>query len=264
VSGFTNPLAVCTSAFYEGIFAAALFIAGSPLQTFYILLFPMNRIYEKLLSKKIGFKHVCEVGVYIPETSNILEFIEAGVRATLVEADPDVSQKIVAAFGTKNVRVYPVAVWDTTGTLKLSKAASSTFAVELPNSPARENDRYHISEELTFEVPCVQFSEIDDGTIDLLSIDIEGGEWYVLKHLRSKPSVLSIETHGKYYTNPFMAEITAWLQERNYTLWYKDGSDSIYIKQGLFSVSTFDKLETKRAELVIRWKKFKRIFKRRT
>lgn len=223
----------------------------------------MNRIYEKLLPKKITFKHVCEVGVYIPETSNILEFINAGTRATLVEADPDVAKKIEAVFGAKNVRIYPVAVWDTTGRLKLSKAASSTFATELPNSPARENDRYHISEALTFEVPCVQFSEIDDGTIDLLSIDIEGGEWYVLKHMRSSPSVLSIETHGKYYTNPFMAQITTWLQAHNYVLWYKDGSDSVYIKEGLFSVSTFDKLETKRAELAIRWKKFKRIFKRR-
>jgi FkbM family methyltransferase len=259
-------MVVCTPASCEGIFVASLFITGSVvcslLQAFFHSFLIMNRIYEKLKSKKIGFKHVCEVGVYIPETSNILEFIEAGVRATLVEADPDIAKKIAAVFSTKNVRIYPVAVWDTTGTLKLSKAASSTFAVELPNSPARANDRYQISEELTFEVPCVQFSEIDDGTIDLLSIDIEGGEWYVLKHLRSKPSVLSIETHGKYYTNPFMAEITDWLQDNKYLLWYKDGSDSVYIKQGLFAVSTFDKLETKRAELAIRWKKLKRIFKR--
>ena len=223
----------------------------------------MNRIYEKLLPKKITFNHVCEVGVYVPETSNILEFIRAGVRATLVEADPEVAEKVKAAFGSFNTRTYSVAVWDTTGTLKLSKAASSTFATELPNSPARANDRYHISEELTFEVPCVQFSEIDDGTIDLLSIDIEGGEWYVLKHLRSQPKVLSIETHGKYYTNPFMPQIAAWLQSHGYVLWYKDGSDSVYIKQGLFEVSLFDQLETKQAELLIRWKKFKRAFKKR-
>ena len=223
----------------------------------------MNRIYEKLLPKKLTFSHVCEVGVYIPETSNVREFIEAGVRATLVEADPEVAEKVRAAFGANNVRIYPVAVWDTTGTLKLSKAASSTFATELPNSPARENDRYHVSEATTFEVPCVQFSEIDDGTIDLLSIDIEGGEWYVLKHLRSRPRVLSIETHGKYYTNPFLPEITAWLQSHDYTLWYKDGSDSVYIQRGLFPVSFFDQLETKRAELLIRWKKLKRVFKKK-
>lgn len=178
----------------------------------------MNRIYKKLLLKKISFTHVCEVGVYIPETSNVLEFIRGGVRATLVEADPEIAKKGQTAFATNNVRVYPVAVWDTTGTLQLSKAASSTFATALPSSPARENDRYRVREELTFEVPCVQFSEIDDGTIDLLSIDIEGAEWYVLKHLRSRPKVLSLETHGKYYTNPFMPQISDWLHRHGYVL----------------------------------------------
>jgi FkbM family methyltransferase len=223
----------------------------------------MSLMYRKLRARKVSFQHVCEVGVYIPETSNILGFINDGVRATLVEADPDVAQKIRAKFATKNVQLHPVAVWDTNGTLKLSKAASSTFATELPTSPALENDRYHISEATTFEVPCVQFSKIDDGTIDLLSIDIEGGEWYVLKHLVSSPRVLSIETHGKYYTNPFITEITAWLAQHSYVLWYKDGSDSVYIKEGLFPVSFFDELATKRAELLIRWKKFKRLFKKK-
>lgn len=223
----------------------------------------MNKIYRKLLPKKIPFTHVCEVGVYIPETSNVLDFIEDKVRATLVEADPEIAQKIQAAFVTNNVRVYPVAVWDTTGTLQLSRAASSTFATALPSSPALENDRYRVREELTFEVPCVQFSEIDDGTIDLLSIDIEGAEWYVLKHLRSRPKVLSLETHGKYYTNPFMPQISDWLRRYGYVLWYKDGSDSVYVTQGLFAISLLDKLETKQAEVLIRWKKLKRIFKKK-
>lgn len=222
----------------------------------------MTRIYEKLKAKHLTLKHVCEVGVYVPATSNILDFIRDGVRATLVEADPDVAQQIETTFAQMpNVTLHSVAVWDTPGTLKLSKAASSTFATELPTSPALENDQYRISSATTFEVPCVQFSTLDDGSIDLLSIDIEGGEWYVLKHLRSRPQVLSLETHGKYYTNPFLPQITEWLHANGYELWYKDGSDSVYIKQGLFAVSLADRLETRLAELAIRWKKFKRIFK---
>jgi len=222
----------------------------------------MTRLYEKLQARQLRFAHVCEVGVYLPETSNVLDFVRAGVRATLVEADPDTVEKIRAEFTGLNVRVCPVAVWDTTGTLQLSKAASSTFATALPSSPALENDRYAISQETTFEVPCVRFSELDDGTIDLLSIDIEGAEWYVLKHLVSRPGVLSIETHGKYYTNPFLSDITAWLREHDYEFWYKDSSDSVYIRRGLFAVGWLDKLETKRAELLISWKKAKRVFKR--
>ena len=223
----------------------------------------MTRLYEKLKSKQLAFNHVCEVGVYVPATSNILDFIRDGVRATLVEADPEVAQQIASTFAhAPNVTLHPVAVWDTNGTLKLSKAASSTFATELPTSPALENDQYHISSATTFEVPCVQFATLDDGSIDLLSIDIEGGEWYVLKHLRSRPRVLSLETHGKYYTNPFLPQITDWLQTNGYMLWYKDGSDSVYIKKGLFAVGFADQFETRLAELAIRWKKFKRIFKK--
>jgi FkbM family methyltransferase len=223
----------------------------------------MSKLHEKLSAKNISFHHVCEVGVYIPATSNIIDFIKAGIPATLVEADPEIAAQVKAAFAPYKAQVHAVAVWDTNGTLKMSRAASSTFATELPTSPALENDRYRISDATTFEVPCVQFSTIDDGTIDLLSIDIEGGEWYVLKHLRSSPKVLSIETHGKYYTNPFLAEITGWLEAHSYVLWYKDGSDSVYIKEGLFDVGLADELETKKAELLTGWKKVKRIFKKK-
>jgi FkbM family methyltransferase len=223
----------------------------------------MSKLHQKLSAKHITFQHVCEVGVYVPETSNIIDFIKEGTKATLVEADPEIAMQVKAAFAPYNAQVHAVAVWDTPGTLKMSRAASSTFATELPTSPALENDRYRISDATTFEVPCVQFSTLDDGTIDLLSIDIEGGEWYVLKHLRSSPKVLSIETHGKYYTNPFLTEITAWLEAHSYVLWYKDGSDSVYIKEGLFDVGLADELETKKAELLTGWKKVKRIFKKK-
>lgn len=223
----------------------------------------MKQIYQKLQSRNITFQHVCEVGVYLPETSNIIDFIKAGVKATLVEADPVTVEKIRDYFKGYDITIHPVAIWDTNGTLKFSKAQSSTFATDLPNSPALENDNYKIEESNTFEVPCKVFSAIDDGSIDLLSIDIEGGEWYVLKHMVSRPKVLSVETHGKYYTNPFIREIERWIREQDYVLWYKDGSDSVYIRNGLFPVTAADRRETRLSELKTSWKKFKRIFKKR-
>jgi FkbM family methyltransferase len=222
-----------------------------------------KKIYRKTKERNLAFSHVCEVGVYLPETSNILDFIKEGVRATLVEADPATVEKINDFFKGYSVKVYPVAVWDSNGVLQLSKAAASTFATELKHSPAIVNDRYTVSKENTFEVPCKVFSDIDDGTIDLLSIDIEGGEWYVIKHLTSTPKIISIETHGKYYTNPFINEISTWMVEKGYTTWYKDASDTVFIKKDLFLPSLADKVETRLAELKISWKKFKKIFKRR-
>lgn len=220
-----------------------------------------KQIYIKTKGRGMSFRHVCEVGVYLPETSNILDFIMDGVRATLVEADPATVEKIRDYFKGYSITLHPVAVWDTNGVLQLSKAAASTFATELVQSPAIVNDHYTVSKENTFEVPCRVFSEMDDGSIDLLSIDIEGGEWYVIKHLVSRPSVISIETHGKYYTNPFLREITAWISDNGYKVWYKDLSDTVYIKDPDFSASLSDRLETIFYEMKISWKKFKKIFK---
>jgi FkbM family methyltransferase len=219
-------------------------------------------IYTRLKKRDIPFKHVCEVGVYLPETSNIIDFIKAGVKATLVEADPDTVEKIKTYFSGYAIEVVPVAVWDTSGVIKLSKAAASTFVTQLPTSPAIVNDKYTVSEENTFEVPCRKFSEIDDGTIDLLSVDIEGGEWYVIKHMISRPRVISVETHGKYYTNPFIKEIEAWMGKENYVTWYKDLSDTVFIKKDLLQPDFSEKLITRLTLLKLGWKKFKRIFKR--
>lgn len=221
----------------------------------------MNRLYLKLLRKKIGFQHVCEVGVYHPETSHVAGFIHDGVRTTLVEASPDAVNKLQQAFAVPHVRIHPVAVWDASGTLTLAHAASSTFATALATSPALQNDRYRLHGARTFDVPCVPFSALDDGTIELLCVDIEGAEWYVLKHLRSRPKVLAIETHGKYYTNPFLHQIRQWLHDHGYVLWYKDRSDSVYIQPGLFAVSLTDRYHTWCEERWIQWKKIIRFLR---
>jgi FkbM family methyltransferase len=218
-------------------------------------------IYTRLKKRSLQFRHVCEVGVYLPETSNIIDFIKECVKATLVEADPDTVIKIKEYFKDYPVHVVPVAVWDTSGVIKLSKAAASTFVTQLGASPAIVNDQYKVKEENTFEVPSHKFSEIDDGTIDLLSVDIEGGEWYVIKHMVSKPTVISIETHGKYYINPFIKEIESWMKQENYVTWYKDMSDTVFIKKDLLQPDLSEIISTGLAYLKLSWKKFKRIFK---
>jgi len=220
-----------------------------------------KRIYRKTRERNLTFQHVCEVGVYLPETSNIRDFIFDKVRATLVEADPQIIDKIHHYFKDGNIQVFPVAVWDHNGVLQLSKAEASTFATAIGQSPAIVNDRYHVETANTFEVPCKIFSEIDDGTIDLLSIDIEGGEWYVIKHMVSRPKVISVETHGKYYTNPFLSNITDWMEREGYRVWFRDQSDTVYVRAGLFEPDWGDRWSTWQADTSVRWKKFKGLVK---
>lgn len=215
-------------------------------------------IYRRLTQK--GFKplHVAEVGVYLPETSNILDYIKQGIRTTLVEADPRYVTAIQKYFGNKYpITLHPVAVFDSEGTLELVNRAASTFASILDNSPALVNDAYQKHDADKFTVPAKRFDSLDDGTIDLLSIDIEGCEWYVLKYMKSRPSVVSVETHGKRYINPFMREITDWMEQNDYELWYKDSSDSVYIRRGLFLITAADRRNLLVNEWILAWKRFK-------
>jgi FkbM family methyltransferase len=199
----------------------------------------INReLYNQCKAKGLTFSHVCEVGVYLPETSNILDFILEGIKTTLVEPDPKNVKAIREFFkNNENISLFPYAVFDYNGVIELSQRESSTFVSSLPSSPALVNDSYQKSESDNFEVECKTFDIIDDGSIDLLSVDTEGCEWYVLKNIKSRPNVISIETHGKSYINPFMNEISEWFQRNHYVIWYKDKSDSVYIKENLFRIT---------------------------
>lgn len=91
-------------------------------------------------------------------------------------------------------------------------ADASTFASEIPSSPALANDKFDINKANTFTIEAKRFDEIDDGTIDVLSIDTEGCDWYVIQNMISRPTVISIETGTKSYVNPFIKEIKEWMQ----------------------------------------------------
>jgi FkbM family methyltransferase len=215
-------------------------------------------IYRRLVQKKFIPSHVAEVGVYLPETSNILDYIKQGIRTTLVEADPRCVTAIREYFGDKYpITLHPVAVFDSEGSIELINRAASTFASVLNSSPALVNDAYQKQDTDKFTVPAKRFDSLDDGTIDLLSIDIEGCEWYVLKYMKSRPAVISVETHGKRYINPFINEITDWMRKNGYELWYKDQSDSVYIRRGLFPITYADRWHLRINEWILAWKRFK-------
>ncbi len=222
----------------------------------------MKQIFKKLAGKSVTLDHVCEVGVYLPETSNIADFIKDRTRATLVEANPELVEKIETYFKGCNARIYPYAVWDWNGKIKLAKAKASTFVSDLSSSPAIVNDGYEASKDSVIEVECRKFSELDDGCIDLLSVDIEGGEWYVIKHMTSRPKIISIETHFKAYTNPFINEISKWIKEENYRVWYKNKSDTVFVRKDVFDLSMLDRILLVMQEIRISIKKLRNQIKK--
>ena len=58
-------------------------------------------LFYKLKHKNISFRHVAEVGVYLPETSNIAAFAKEGIKSTFVEPEPN-SLKITKERITPN------------------------------------------------------------------------------------------------------------------------------------------------------------------
>ncbi len=88
---------------------------------------PLKKIYRKVKKHNLSFRHVCEVGVYLPETSNIVDFIQDGLRATLVEADTDKVEKIKSYFKGCNIKIFPVAVWKYNGYYKTIQSCRIYF-----------------------------------------------------------------------------------------------------------------------------------------
>jgi FkbM family methyltransferase len=203
-----------------------------------------KELYQKCSAKKIVLRHICEVGVYMPAMSNILDFIvKERTRTTLVEPDPKSIAAIREYFHDyKNVTLLPFAVYDHHGVLELVQRNASTFVSTLPYSPAQVNDDYHIQKEDTFTVECRTFGELDDGSIDLLSVDTEGSEWYVFKTMISRPLVISVEMQGKSYLNPFYGEISTWMGANGYERWYMNKTDIVFYKKGAFSVGSGERL----------------------
>ncbi len=193
-----------------------------------------SRLYRFTSRRGIRFSHVAEVGVYHPETSNVLGYIDDGIRTDLFEPDPHSLAQIAAAFGgLHHVAVHGCAIYFENTRIRLYRAGASTFAEGLTSSPALENDGYIPIESNAFEVDARTFDQFDDGTIDLLSIDTEGCEWYVLKFLKSRPRVISVETGWRRYTNPYLSDIRSWMQTNGYRLWYRDRSDSVYLHNSI-------------------------------
>ena len=223
-----------------------------------------DTLYFRVSAKGLRPRHVAEVGVHEPESSNVYRFIQDGVRTTLVEPEPEAVEHITKHFeGRDNVSLHECAMCDHQGELSLFKNGPSTFAGDLSESPALVNDGYVPDPADSVTVAASTFDTIDDGQIEVLSIDTEGSEWHVIKHLVSRPAVISVETHGGAYRNPFLSDIEAWMDNEGYRTWYKGKTDTVYVRNGSLNVSLFEKLQLAVMEVRLRTRRARKRLKKR-
>jgi FkbM family methyltransferase len=182
----------------------------------------------------VTIRRAAEIGVFKYEVSVIKELADSGVPSDFYEPVPKFCDEIERELkGLANARLHRFALSDSNGSLDLYLAGdvgASTYAANLSASPALLNDNFKPNDRVKVTVECRDFREVDPGDYDLVSLDVEGAEWPIVRRMKSRPSILSIETHFRKYKNPHLAEILAWCTENGYGIWYLTRSDTIFFK----------------------------------
>ncbi len=188
-----------------------------------------NLTFGKLVAASgVSVQHAVEVGAFSVSYCNLGHYLmDPKVRIELFEPMPKMFAELEAATAAMaHVTCHNVAIVDEDGPVKmLDKWAGAHVVgiaapevVNLDTKSARGFQGKFI-EEVTVEGK--NFAPYDDATIDLLSLDMEGCEWFVIKHMVSRPKWISIEMgdHHNPYKNPYSAEINEWMYNHGYRVY---------------------------------------------
>jgi FkbM family methyltransferase len=190
------------------------------------------------LSQAIGIhpRTVCEIGVNAPDKCSLAKF-HGTAKMVLVEPLPWLADALRVAYPFATV--HACAIGATAGEALLYDRGEGSWIDQVPDGGAPDEHPKHsamrrdkFNAQFVRKVEVKTADEIDDGTIDILAIDVEGAEWLVLQNIVSRPKLLRVETHFSHsgYMNPHYAEIMEWAFSNGYTLAAQDVSDSLFIR----------------------------------
>ena len=191
------------------------------------------------LNNKELYNVFCEVGVHFWKDCRLVNQINDNKKVILVEPLLRCVQDIYTNIKDKKSAIlHPVAITEKIGSTIIFDEGPSAFIEEVRGrAPCHQNGYYDVpnSRQVSLNeaqrVPTVTFDVIDPGDIDVLLIDTEGAEFFVLKNLISRPKIICVETHAGNYKNPFMNEIVDWMNSNNYEFYYSSGADTFFIKK---------------------------------
>lgn len=194
----------------------------------------MSKLYD--LCKKLNLKpkHVVEVGVWLPQDSQCLAFcVDIDCHVDLFEPLSEAICRITQHLKS-NSTLFKFGIYDYDGEATLmipdgsSACASASAYIDGINSPSLVNDKQKHFRKETIQVR--KFGQFDNGTIDVISLDCEGCEWFTLKNMISRPEIISVEMGDpcRDYNNPFTKDIENWLNFHGYVQIAQDKADKIY------------------------------------
>jgi len=189
------------------------------------------------LSKLMGLspRTVCEIGVNAPDKCSLAKF-HGQCRMILVEPLPWLADALRGVFAS--AEVHACAIGERAGECLLYDRGEGSWIDQVPIGGAPDEHPGHsamkrnkFNSAFVRKVEVKTADQIDDGTIDILAIDVEGAEWLVLKNIISRPKILRVETHFTHsgYCNPHYDLIMEWAFSKGYALAAQDVSDSLFI-----------------------------------
>jgi FkbM family methyltransferase len=171
-----------------------------------------------------------EVGVATYAVSRLKDlFNNTKSEFHLFEPLPEYFKDLKNNINQDNVQLHNVAIYKESGEFEFNEYGQESH-INTVISPAVSRGRLiqhkHIVKSHTID-------EFDKGNIDILLIDAEGCEWYVLEKLISKPKIIALEltTAIRDFVHPHIELVEGWMYENNYELKDVIGGDYIYIKQ---------------------------------
>jgi len=190
-----------------------------------------KKIFELISKAGMTISKAAEIGVYNFETSAIKPLIEHGIKCDLYEAIPTYCEEIEKAIASfQHTKLVNCAVADYNGEMTLYLAGPSTFNATQRESPAINHDKLDVTKATPIIVQCRDFQDLDIGDYDYVSVDVEGGEFNILKRMTSRPAVINLETQSRDYVNPRLGSITDWMVENDYKIWFRNDTDTLFIK----------------------------------
>lgn len=165
-----------------------------------------------------GPQHVCEVGVGDTSLCHVSKWV-GNTRVTLVDANPICCRACRKLLSPAVVHWVAIVGWEHKEpdvTLRIARPSSlfGSGYVDGVDSPHLQQGGTKLKHFIV--VPAATFDKIDDGTIDYLTVDIEGSEIHVVSQMVSRPKIVFVEMNSNVYTNPHTEEIKRIMEERGY------------------------------------------------
>lgn len=176
------------------------------------------------------YKHLVEVGC--DGIASLHDFLTPTNKMQIIECNPNHLFEVDRNYkNVPNVTIHPYAIWEEPGWFPFHLEGASSYIHGVTAPPCFANDGIVPSDrpdEWTIEVLAKTFDEFDDGTIDIIDIDIEGAEWHVINKMISRPKCIIVEMEWDNYINPHYKEINKWMSDNYYCKIDQKGACSFF------------------------------------